>query len=43
VLRQIARELGRDDVDTLVAAGARLLEELRVLDIVAGTASVGRS
>lgn len=43
VLRQIARELGRDDVDTLIAAGARLLEDLRVLDIVAGAASVGRS
>ena len=39
VLRQIADELGRDDVDAVVAAGARLLEELRALDIVAGVAA----
>lgn len=38
VLRQIADELGRDDVDAVVAAGVRLLEELRALDIVAGVA-----
>ncbi|MGB5147218.1 MAG: DUF2063 domain-containing protein, partial [Porticoccaceae bacterium] len=40
VLRQIADELGRDDVDAVVAAGVRILEELRALDIVAGVTSV---
>ena len=40
VLRQIADELGREDVDAVVAGGVQLLEELRVLDIVAGVASV---
>jgi len=40
VLRQIADELGREDVDAVVAAGAQLLDELRALDIVAGVASV---
>ena len=41
VLRQIAAELGRDDVDAVMAFGAQTLEELRALDIIAGIASVG--
>lgn len=37
VLHQVAAELGRDDVDAVVAFGADTLEELRALHIIAGT------
>lgn len=37
VLQQIADELGRGDVDAVVAAGAQILDELRALDIIAGS------
>lgn len=42
VLHQIAAELERDDVDAVVAFGSGTLEELRALDIIAGTAANGR-
>ena len=41
VLCQIAAELGRDDVDAVVAFGARTLEELRALHIIAGVVPAG--